>query len=57
MQEYVSNCCSAPMDTDFHLCPACFDGCGVEEVGEVDTNTEYGVIELTGDNSKLSIIL
>ena len=27
---YISNCCSAPMDIDQSICPECKEGCGAE---------------------------
>jgi len=31
-KEYVSNCCSAPMNQDFSICPRCKEGCAVVEL-------------------------
>ena len=36
MTEYVSNCCSAPMNDEMHLCPSCFEGCEFVEIKEED---------------------
>ncbi len=30
-KEYVSNCCSAPVDEDYMICPACQEHCDVVE--------------------------
>lgn len=36
MSEYVSNCCSVPMDKDQSRCPDCKEGCEAIEVEEED---------------------